>query len=203
MLRSENVATPFTAVTVLVPDSVPGATKPPLCPMAIVTWPLKLETRLPRASSTVTCTAGWIARSGSALLGWTVKAKCGGGFRASVVASHVPPLWPKNQVQRGSVVPPPGKRRYAAFSLSPKASDPASNAAYPSAPGPSRPHSPDSVAVYATPPAPTVMGPAWATAIVVSEPDAERCAPSAIDALSSTPFHAEILMPPSATGSLR
>src|SRR5213596_22454 len=49
---------PLTAVTVFVPDSVPGRTVPPLWPMAIVTDPLKLVTRLPPASSAVTCTAG-------------------------------------------------------------------------------------------------------------------------------------------------
>src|SRR5712691_8447936 len=56
MLRSENVATPFTAATVFVPDSVPGTSRPPLCPIAIVTEPVKLGTGLPWSSTAATCT---------------------------------------------------------------------------------------------------------------------------------------------------
>src|SRR5437762_1162329 len=51
MLRFENVATPLTAVTVVVPDSRPGISNPPLCPMAMVTGPLKLVIGLPAAAS--------------------------------------------------------------------------------------------------------------------------------------------------------
>jgi len=54
ILKSEKVATPFTAVTVFVPLSVPGRIIPPLCPIAMVTDPLKLVTGLPPASSAVT-----------------------------------------------------------------------------------------------------------------------------------------------------
>src|SRR5207245_10854286 len=41
MLRSEKVAIPPTAVPVVVPRSVPGKRRPALCPIAIVTGPLK------------------------------------------------------------------------------------------------------------------------------------------------------------------
>src|SRR5436309_2496818 len=54
MLRFEKVATPFTAVTVVVPDNVPGMTRPPLWPMVMVTGPLKPVTGLPCASCAVT-----------------------------------------------------------------------------------------------------------------------------------------------------
>src|SRR5882762_3604482 len=88
MLRFENVATPLTAVTVFVPDSVPGRSVPPLWPMAMVTEPLKLVTGLPSAFSAVTLTAG-IAISGGVVFGCTVNARCSGGLSASTVASHV------------------------------------------------------------------------------------------------------------------
>src|SRR2546428_12871637 len=79
MLKSENVATPFTAVAVLVPDSVPGISKPPLCPIATVTAPVKLATELPSASTAVTVTAGRMVARGSVVLGWTVNTRCSGG----------------------------------------------------------------------------------------------------------------------------
>src|SRR5258708_39084352 len=88
MLRSAKVATPFPAVTVLVPDSVPGISMPPLCPMAIVTGPLKPVTALPDASVTVTCTAGVIVISGRGVFGWPAYTKCGGGLGAGVVGSQ-------------------------------------------------------------------------------------------------------------------
>src|SRR2546428_396356 len=89
MLRSAKVATPFTTVTVFVPERVPGASMPPLSPMATVTWPLKLVAGLPRASSTVTCTAGRMVSNGIVVLGWTVNARCNGGLSTSAVASQV------------------------------------------------------------------------------------------------------------------
>src|SRR6185369_9439752 len=58
MDRVENAATPFTAATVVVPDSVPP---PGLLPMATVTLAVELVTVLPNASCTATCTAGLIA----------------------------------------------------------------------------------------------------------------------------------------------
>src|ERR1041384_2887418 len=116
MLRSANVATPFTAVTVLVPDGLPGSSVPPLCPIAIVTVPLKPDTTLPDASTTLTCTGGVIVISGSVVLGCTVNTRCGGGLSASAVASHECSDV-KYQFHRGSAEPPPGKTAYSASAL--------------------------------------------------------------------------------------
>jgi len=55
MLRFENAATPFTAETVSVPDSVPATG---LVPMATVIDPVKPGTTAFDASSADTCTAG-------------------------------------------------------------------------------------------------------------------------------------------------
>src|SRR6185436_17536275 len=71
MDRLENVATPLTADTVVVPESVPP---PGLVPMATVTFADELVTVLPNASCTVTCTAGLMALPAVALVGCTVKA---------------------------------------------------------------------------------------------------------------------------------
>src|SRR5690349_18262928 len=104
MLKSENVATPFTTATVFVPESVPGASVPPLWPIAMVTVPAYPVTGLPEASVTVTCTAG-IVTSGSVVFGCAVKTRCGGGLRATTLASQLPGWENPPQVQRGSVVP--------------------------------------------------------------------------------------------------
>src|SRR6266576_1293985 len=104
MLRSEKVATQFTAVIVLVPESVPGVSRPPLCPMAIVTEPVKLATVLPNASTAATRTGGCMATSGSVVVGCTVNTKCSGGLSASTVASHALGAL-KNQVHCGSADP--------------------------------------------------------------------------------------------------
>ena len=64
MLRSEKVATPFTAGTVVVPWRCALPSRLASCPMAIVTRPLKLGAGLPRASTAVTCTGGWIVATG-------------------------------------------------------------------------------------------------------------------------------------------
>jgi len=66
MLSVGNVATPFTAATLVVPDSVPPLG---LVPIATVTLPVKLVTAFPPASCAVTFTAGVIGASGTALLG--------------------------------------------------------------------------------------------------------------------------------------
>src|SRR5436190_1889795 len=58
MDRVEKVATPFTAATVVVPDSVP---LPGLVPMATVMLAVELVTVLSKASRTVTCTDRLIA----------------------------------------------------------------------------------------------------------------------------------------------
>src|ERR1041384_6376687 len=66
-----NVATPLTADTVVVPDSVPP---PGLVPMATVMLAEEPVTVLLNASCTVTCTAGLIATPAVAFVGWTEKA---------------------------------------------------------------------------------------------------------------------------------
>src|SRR5437762_283827 len=55
MLNVENVATPFTAFTLVVPDSVPPLGS---APIATVFMPVALPTVLPDASRAVTLTAG-------------------------------------------------------------------------------------------------------------------------------------------------
>src|SRR5688572_25271306 len=67
----EKVATPLTAATVVVPDSVP---LPGLVPMATVMLAVELVTVLPNVSCTATCTAGAIAAPAVALVGCTMKA---------------------------------------------------------------------------------------------------------------------------------
>src|SRR3954468_4022829 len=71
MERLEKVATPPTADTVVVPDSVPP---PGLAPIATVMLAVELVTVLPNASCTATCTAGLIAAPALALVGCTVNA---------------------------------------------------------------------------------------------------------------------------------
>src|SRR5713226_2214913 len=72
MIKFEKVATPFTAATLVVPESVPP---PGLVPIATVTVPVKLGTGFPKQSSAVTCTAG--------LLGWPATALFGSPVNAS------------------------------------------------------------------------------------------------------------------------
>src|SRR6185436_15752256 len=71
MERLENVATPLTAATVAVPDSVPP---PGLVPIATVMLTVELGTVLPNASCTETCTEGEIDAPAAAFAGCTVKA---------------------------------------------------------------------------------------------------------------------------------
>src|SRR3954465_4491704 len=71
MDRLEKLATPADASTVVVPESVPP---PGLVPIATVMLPVELVTVLPKASCTVTCTAGEMFTPAVALAGWTVKA---------------------------------------------------------------------------------------------------------------------------------
>src|SRR5512141_679812 len=71
MERLENVATPPTADTVAVPDSVPP---PGLVPMATVMLAVEVVTVFPNVSCTVTCTAGLIATPAVVFVGWAVKA---------------------------------------------------------------------------------------------------------------------------------
>jgi hypothetical protein len=72
ILRLENVATPPTAVTGVVPDSVPP---PAFVPMAMVTE-FAAETTFPSASSMLTCTAGVIDDPAPTLLGCAVNTSC-------------------------------------------------------------------------------------------------------------------------------
>src|SRR5207249_7487029 len=72
-LRSENVATPATAATLVVPASVP---LPGFAPSATVTVPVQPVAVFPCASCAATCTAGVIAAPAVALLGCTVNTSC-------------------------------------------------------------------------------------------------------------------------------
>ena len=70
MVSVEKVATPFTAVTLVVPERVPP---PGFVPSATVTVPVNPVAVFPCASSAVTCTAGVIAAPAVVLFGGTVK----------------------------------------------------------------------------------------------------------------------------------
>src|SRR4051812_45839941 len=71
MDRVENVATPPTADTVVVPDSVPP---PGLVPIATVMLAVELVTVLLNPSCTVTCPAGVIAAPAISSVGCAVNA---------------------------------------------------------------------------------------------------------------------------------
>jgi hypothetical protein len=84
MLRFENVATPFTAFTVVVPESVPVDG---LVPMAMVTAFVAVVTTFPEESSILTCTAGAIEEPAATAEGCTVNATfAGGGVTVTVAA---------------------------------------------------------------------------------------------------------------------
>src|SRR6266550_4043032 len=72
MLRSENVATPLTAATVFVPESV---SPPGFAASDTVTFPVKLVTVAPCASCAATCTAGSAAPA-TPSAGCGAKARC-------------------------------------------------------------------------------------------------------------------------------
>src|SRR5213593_2141010 len=90
MLTSGNVATPPTAPTCVVPESVPLAT---LVPIVSVTAPPKLVTVLPTASCAVTRTAGAIATPATTSLGCRVNASWATGTATpkSTPDSGLPP----------------------------------------------------------------------------------------------------------------
>src|SRR3954447_7444209 len=88
MERLENVATPPTAATVVVPDSVPP---PGLVPMATVMLAVELVTVLPNASCTATCTAGLIAAPAVSLVGWAVNATFDAAAGVTLNAAEVVP----------------------------------------------------------------------------------------------------------------
>src|SRR5262245_54656860 len=84
-----NVATPFTADTVVVPDSVPP---PGLVPMATVMLAVELVTVFPNVSWTATCTAGEMFTPAVALVGWTVKATFEAAAGLMLNAAEVAPV---------------------------------------------------------------------------------------------------------------
>src|SRR5689334_22620884 len=89
MVRLENVATPFTAAMVAVPDSAPP---PGLVPIATVMLAVELVTVLLNASCTVTCTAGAMETPAVALVGWTVKASFEAAAGVTLNADDVAPV---------------------------------------------------------------------------------------------------------------
>src|SRR5512140_588389 len=86
MERLENVATPATAATVVVPDNVPP---PGLAPIATVTFAVELVTVFPNASCTATCTAGLMALPAVALVGCTMNATLSGAAGTTVCCCGV------------------------------------------------------------------------------------------------------------------
>src|SRR3954471_7297719 len=92
MDRLENVATPFTADTVAVPESVPP---PGLLPMATVTLAVELVTVLLNASCTATCTAGAIDAPALALAGCTTNATLSAAAGTTVCCCGVGLVWPE------------------------------------------------------------------------------------------------------------
>src|SRR3954468_9123919 len=82
-------ATPATAETVVVPESVPP---PGLVPIATVMLAVELVTVLLKASCTVTCTAGEIPTPAVALVGWTVKASLDAAAGLMLKAMEVAPV---------------------------------------------------------------------------------------------------------------
>src|SRR5512143_940776 len=76
MLSVANVATPATAVTVVVPDSVPAAG---FVPMPTVTSAVKLGVGLPPASCAVTTIAGVIISPATVVTGGAANARRAGG----------------------------------------------------------------------------------------------------------------------------
>src|SRR5438445_718227 len=90
MLRSEKVATPLTAATVVVPERVPLAG---LVPIATVMLVVAVVTVLAWASWTATCTAGVIAAPAAALVGCTVTASFAAAPPLMVNAVLVGRVW--------------------------------------------------------------------------------------------------------------
>src|SRR5437879_5474343 len=96
MLRSAKVATPFTAGWSSVPLKVPGLSKPPLWPIAIVMPPLNVVTILFWSSTAATRTGGEIVAPGAVLVGCPTNASFvawpeGGGVAVMSNASLVSP----------------------------------------------------------------------------------------------------------------
>src|SRR6266550_7568552 len=91
MLSPERVATPATAVTLVVPARVP---LPGLVPIATVTLPANPVAVLPCASRAVSCTAGAIVAPAVVVLGWTVKTSCVAAPAVTLKAVLVAPVRP-------------------------------------------------------------------------------------------------------------
>src|SRR5437870_3781202 len=91
MLSPGSVATPATAATVVVPDSVP---LPGFAPSATVTLPLNVGSVFPRPSCALTCTAGVIAAPAAVVVGCTVIASCVADPGVMVNAALVAPVTP-------------------------------------------------------------------------------------------------------------
>src|SRR5512140_1965043 len=97
MERLENVATPATADTVVVPDSVPP---PGLVPIATVMLAVEVVTVLPNASCTATCTAGTMETPADALLGWTMNASFEAAAGLMLNDEEVAPVSPDDAAVR-------------------------------------------------------------------------------------------------------
>src|SRR2546426_7827493 len=102
MLRFAKVATPFTALTVAVPESVAPARFESI---ATVRAFVAVVTVAPVAVWMATCTAGAIAAPAVALLGWTVIASLVPPGRGGT-----PPPSPPPPNQAGGPPPPPPPR---------------------------------------------------------------------------------------------
>src|SRR5882762_8023918 len=90
ILRFENVATPATAFTIVVPLSDADGFVPP----AIVIWFVADVTALPRLSSIVTCTAGVIIAPAVVVVGCTVNASFAAAPTVTLNAPLVAPASP-------------------------------------------------------------------------------------------------------------
>src|SRR5712671_5510615 len=95
MDRLENVATPATAGTVAVPESVPP---PGLAPIATVMLAVEPVTVLLNASCTATCTAGLITTPAVVVEGWTVKPSLEAAAGLMLNADEVAPVRPLEAV---------------------------------------------------------------------------------------------------------
>src|SRR5207249_1165697 len=132
MLNVEKVATPLTAVTLVVPDSVPP---PGFAPIATVIDPVKPVTTFPASSSADTRTAGigwpaWLLCGCVVKATWVAGGGDGGGFvdvaalSENVATSHGRAGAPYIQVHCGSTVPALGRTAYSASSTMYLGSDP-------------------------------------------------------------------------------
>src|SRR5262245_39906165 len=97
MDRLENVATPFTADTVAVPDSTPP---PGLVPIATVMLADELVTVLLNASCTVTCTAGAMETPATAVEGCSENASLAGAAGVMLNPAEVAPVNPAELATR-------------------------------------------------------------------------------------------------------